>query len=102
AKFVEDDEVETGEEVGEPSRTPGAALGLETIDQIDGGEESPARPGTDAAARNGNRQMRLAGTGSADQDHVALLRDEVAAGEVAHQALVDRCSLEGEVIDILG
>ena len=35
-------------------------------------------------------------------DHVALLRDEVAAGEIAHQALVDGCSLEGEVIGILG
>jgi hypothetical protein len=30
------------------------------------------------------------------------LRDEVATGEIAHQALVDRCALEGEVIDILG
>jgi hypothetical protein len=34
--------------------------------------------------------MRFAGTSTADQHHIALLHDEVAAGEIAHQALVDR------------
>jgi hypothetical protein len=51
---------------------------------------------------DGDRQMRLAGTGAANQDEVALLRDEVAAGEIAHQVLVDRCPVEGKVVDILG
>jgi hypothetical protein len=46
--------------------------------------------------------MRLAGAGAANQDEVALLRDKVAAGEIAHQVLVDRCSVEGKVVDILG
>ena len=30
------------------------------------------------------------------------MRQEVAAGEVAHQCLVDRRVIEGEVTDILG
>src|ERR1700761_1431918 len=46
--------------------------------------------------------MRLARAGSADQDDVALLGDELAAGEVAHEVLVDRRAFELEVVDILG
>ena len=42
------------------------------------------------------------GIGSADQDDVALLGDELAAGEIAHQILVDRRAFELEVVDILG
>src|SRR6202167_4317671 len=45
--------------------------------------------------------MRLARAGSTDQDDVALLGDELAAGEVAHEILVDRRALELEVVDIL-
>jgi hypothetical protein len=46
--------------------------------------------------------MRLAGAGSADQHDVALVRQEVAAGEVANKGLVDRRVGEAEVVDILG
>jgi len=70
-----------------------------------GGEPACAtrsRSGADATARDRHRQMRLAGAGPANQDDVALLRDEAAAGEIAHQALVDRCTFEFEAIDILG
>src|SRR5712675_1148178 len=41
-------------------------------------------------------------TGAADQHGVALLGDEAAAGEVIDQRLVDRCSLELEVLKVLG
>jgi TolB-like protein len=47
-------------------------------------------------------EMRLARSGSADQDGIALLSDEAAAGEIAHQRLVDRRVLECEVVDVLG
>jgi hypothetical protein len=46
--------------------------------------------------------MRLTGAGPADQDDIALLRDEAAAGEIAHQALVDWRALELEAVDVLG
>src|ERR1700683_1962848 len=46
--------------------------------------------------------MRLACAGSADKDDVALLSDETAAGEVAHEGLVDRRVFELEVVEILG
>jgi hypothetical protein len=92
AEFVEDDEVETGHEVGEPSLSASPSFGLEAVHQVDGVEEATARAGPDAASRDGDRQMRLAGSGAADQDDVALLGNEGPAGEVTDQSLVDRCS----------
>src|ERR1700691_4266511 len=102
AEFVEDDEVEAGQGVGDASLAAGSTFGLELIDEIDGGEEAPARSGADAASRDGDGQMRLAGAGSADQDDIALLSDEAAAGEITHQRLVDRRVLESDVVDVLG
>jgi hypothetical protein len=46
--------------------------------------------------------VRLAGAGAADQHGVALLVEEVAAGEVADQRLVDRRVVEVELLDLLG
>jgi hypothetical protein len=89
AELIEDDEVQTGEEVGEPSLAAGTRFGLEPVDEVGSGEEPPARSGSNTASCDGDRQVCFAGAGAADQDNVALLRDEVAAGEVAYQALVD-------------
>src|SRR5271157_1267622 len=80
---------------------PGARLGLELVDEIDGGEEAPAPSGADAASRNGDHCVRLAGAGSADEHGVALLGDEAAAGEVANEGLVDWRVLEGEAVEVL-
>jgi hypothetical protein len=46
--------------------------------------------------------MRLACAGPADEDDVVLLGDESAAGQIAHESLVDRRILEGEVFDVFG
>jgi len=46
--------------------------------------------------------MAFPGSGSADQHAVALLGDEAAAGEIAHQRLVDRRAGEVEVVEVLG
>ena len=46
--------------------------------------------------------MRLAGPGAADQNGVALLGEEGAAGEIANERLVDRGARELEVVDVLG
>src|SRR6516225_7728888 len=89
AEFIEDDEVGAREIIGEARLATRPSFGLEPIDQIDGVEEPATRSGADATARDRHRQMRLAGAGPANQDDVALLRDEAAAGEIAHQALED-------------
>ncbi len=49
AEFVENDEVEAGEVVGNASLASGAAFGLELIDEIDGGEEASARSRPDGS-----------------------------------------------------
>jgi len=56
-QFVEDDEVETREIVGEASLAAGAGLGFEAIDEIDGVEEPPSGTRSDAASRDGDRQV---------------------------------------------
>jgi hypothetical protein len=67
AKFIKNDEVEAGEIIGEPSLAACTALGLELIDEIDGGEEATARSSSNAASGDGDGQMRLAGA-SRDSD----------------------------------
>src|SRR5215831_2807968 len=102
AEFVEDHEVEACEIIGKPCLAACTTLGLELIDEIDGGEEATARSSADAASRDGDGQMRLARSGSTDQDNIALLGDECSAGEVAHQGFIDWRVLEDEVLDVLG
>ena len=102
AEFVEDDEVLSGQVAGHAALSAGAALGLELVDQIDDVEEAAAGAVADAGTSNGDGEMGLAGSGTADQDDVALVSEELAAGEVAHQGLVDRCVGEGEVFEVLG
>jgi hypothetical protein len=83
------------------SRRP-ARASAESIDEVDNGKETTARSRPDAASREGDRQMSLGVPGSADPHDVALLADEGAAGEVAHESQVDRRVPEGEVFDVLG
>ena len=66
AEFIEDDDVEASEIVGDASLAAGSTFGLELIDEIDGSEEPAARTSADAAARDGDGQMRLACASSAD------------------------------------
>ena len=89
-------------EFGDPALPSGACLGFELVDEIDGGEEAAAPSGADAASRDGDHRVRLAGSGSADEHGVALLGDEAAAGEIANERLVDRRALEHEVVEVFG
>jgi hypothetical protein len=67
--------------ISDPPLPAGSGLGLELVDEIDGGEEASARSGPDAVARDGDRQMALAGSSSADQHGVALLGEKGAGSE---------------------
>src|SRR6478672_11616324 len=88
--------------IGEPALPSVAGLGLEPVDEIDYVVEPAAGAGSDAASRNGDGKMRLAGAGPADQHGVALLGDESAAGEIVDERLIDRRALELEVVEVLG
>jgi hypothetical protein len=52
AEFIEDDDVEASERVGDASLASGSSFGLGLIDEIDDGEEAPARSGADATPRD--------------------------------------------------
>src|SRR5271165_932197 len=51
AELVEDDEVHAGEIIGHAALASRACLGLELVDEIDGGEEAAARSGANAKRR---------------------------------------------------
>ena len=88
--------------IGETTLPSIAGLGLQSVDEIDHVVEPTASAGADAGSRNGDGKMGLAGAGPADQHGVALLCNEAAASEVVHERLVDRRSLELEVLEVLG
>jgi hypothetical protein len=75
---------------------------LQLIDQIDQVEEAASGAVADAASSNSDGEMGLSGAGPADQDGVALLDDKAAAREVLGERLVDRRTLELEVVEVLG
>ena len=102
AEFVEHDEVEAGDMIGDAALAAGAGLGLELIDEVDDVEEATAGAAADAGPSDGDGCVAFSGAGSADQHDVALLLHEAAAGEVAHQCLVHRSGVEVEVVDVLG
>ena len=88
--------------LGHATLAPGTSLGLEPVDQVDDVEEPATGTVADAGSGDRDGQVRLAGSGASDQDDVTLMGEEVPAGEVAHQGLVDRRVVEDEVLDVLG
>src|SRR5271156_2228325 len=101
AEFVEDDEIG----VGEPRRDlSGLSLKLflfEGVDEFDGGEEPDALAvlldGLDTDRRG---EMRLAGAGAADQDHIVGVFQELAPMELTREHLVDLAAGEVEAGEI--
>jgi hypothetical protein len=57
AQFVEHDEVEAEEIIGETSLTAGAGLAFQPVDLIDDGVEPAPGPTTDAGAGDGDGEM---------------------------------------------
>src|SRR5579862_2445695 len=88
--------------LGDTTLASVAGLYLQAVDEVDHVVEAPAGTGSDAASGDGYGQMGLAGAGTADQNGVALLGDEAAAGEIIDQGLVDGCAFELEVVEVLG
>src|ERR1700738_4777534 len=102
AEFVEHDEVLAAKTVGQASLASGACFGLKLVDQIDDIEEPASGTATDASTGDCDGEMTLPRTGPAHQHNVALMRQDVAADEIAHLGFVDRRAVEGKVADILG
>ncbi len=98
AEFIEDDEVESGQVVGQPPLFAAAGLGLEPVHQIDDVVEAAAGAVAERAivrhwsedngerTGNGDGEVGLAGAGAADEDQVALVDDEAAIGQTPEPA----------------
>src|SRR5689334_17089231 len=86
SEFVQHDEVLAAHVVGQPALPAGAAFGFEPVDQVYDVEEPTAGALANASTCDRYRQMSLSGTGSADQYDIALMRQELAGGEIAHQS----------------
>ena len=73
AKFVEDDEVEAGHVIRQPSLLAATGLGLQPVHQINYVVEPTEGVISDERTGNCNDKVGLAGPGAANQDHAALL-----------------------------
>jgi hypothetical protein len=78
----------------------GAGLAVEPVDEIDV-EEAAAGAAPAAGPCDADRQVYLARARPADQDQIALLAEEAAAGQLPHQGLLDRRVREDELVDLL-
>ena len=95
-------EVEAGQIVGHAALFAGPGLGLEPVHQVDDIEEAAAGAASDEGAGDRDGEVGLAGPCAADEDNVALVRDEVAGGQVFDQTFVDWRAGEVELLDVLG
>src|SRR5947209_4529312 len=64
AEFVEDDEVEPGQVIGEAALPASAGFALQPIDEVEDGVEAASRAATDAGSRDGYGEMGFAGAGA--------------------------------------
>ncbi len=71
--LIEDNEVDAGQVVGEPSLPSGARLALQSVHQVDDVVKAATGAVADAGPSNGDSEVGLAGPGAADQHDVALL-----------------------------
>src|SRR5260221_7313824 len=70
AEFVEYDEVEPGQVIGEAALPAGASLAFQPINEVDDGVKAAASAAADAGSRDRYGEMRLAGGGAANQHGV--------------------------------
>ena len=74
AQFIQDQEVEAGDQVGGSALAFCAGFGVELVDQIDDVEEPPAPAVSDAGPGDADGEMGLAGSGQAN-DRLPAFRD---------------------------
>ena len=71
AELVDNDEIMAQEGLRQPSAA-GRFLGFELVDEVNEVEEAAARPGANDGGGDRDRQVSLAGAGSADEDVLRL------------------------------
>src|SRR3546814_16187439 len=90
AQFVEDQEVEPRQMLGELSGAALVNLHLEPVYKIGRVVEANASTGADATARDSDTQMRFSRARPTDEHDLALVGAVSPGGEIADQRLVHR------------
>ena len=92
AEFVEDNQIDIEQSVGQLSGLSVGLLLLQRIDQPHCREETHALAQiSDRFNANGGRQVRLAGARPADEHHVVRGIDEIATVQTTDECLIDLC-----------
>ncbi len=102
SQLIEDQEIETGDQIGGPALPVCARLGIQLVDQIDDIEEPSPGSVADTSPDDADGQMGFAGSGSPDQDQTALMIQEVPAGQAPDERFVDGRRFEVEFVQFLG
>ena len=93
AQLVQNDEIGMDEPIGDLSGSALRLLLIERIDQFDGREEADTPAVVlDGLHADSGREMGFPCAGTADQNDIVGLVDELAAMELAQERLVDRAA----------
>jgi len=102
AEFVHDDEIGADQTVGETALAAELDFAFEPVDQIDDIEEAGLAAPPDAAPRDADGDVALAGACPADQHDVPLRIEEGARAQALNQLGIDRRAFEGELGELFG
>jgi hypothetical protein len=97
-----DDQIVSAQSASDQPAAPVVELLLlQLVHQVKHIEEPGFLAVSDALPGDGNGQMRFAGAGAADHDHVGVISEKVTGIEVAHLHFVDRGGREVKAIQVL-
>jgi len=102
AEFVQDQEVEAGDQVRGPALSFCPRFGVELVHQVDDVEEPAPAAVSDTGPGDADREMGLSCACAADPHEIALVVKEVTGRQFTDQGLVDFARLEVELVDLLG
>src|SRR5262249_21675894 len=101
-ELIDDDEIDPHEGVSHAPLAVKLHLHLELVDKVDRVEEARLTASPDNAPPNAYRNVTFPRAGSAYEDDVALVVEEVAACKLCDQFAVYRRTLERELSEFLG
>lgn len=101
SQLIQDNKVPPCKSSGQPSTATGKLFLLKLVNQIDYIEETAPFAVLNRLPGYGYCQMCLAGTGAANQDHIALCAEEVPLMQRPYKGFIDRRSTEVESVQVL-
>ena len=101
AEFIENDQVDLHEPVGDLARLAVSFLVFQRVDELDSGEEPDSEVMvSDGLHADGGGEMGLAGARSADHHDVVGVGDEVTSMQGVEQRLIGGAFIEMEAAEV--